>query len=410
MGISYDRVLRISAEMGNGVCDNFLLDNVVCPSKLRGDVFTSAAIDNIDHNPSSPTAHDSFHGTGISLIQHPDHDSQGRDRGVIVIRGSSDVKTVGYLPSYYTDVQPVVTPNNNPPIPGGAESFLQKGITETDLSQENMWLQVVRDACDSDDVLAGNYSWAAYHAHKQVTTIAITPTALLPLFHDQAHSVAMIRHAMNVVKAAINKLNPGQVPVVTLDQPLFAIAKQIQWNWPSTHGENLFVIMLGGLHIEMASLKTAGDWLKGSGWTQALVLAEIATIGKAKSFLQAAHVGRTRYAHQVTAATLHILQRKAYSNYICRHQESMEFTAWCNKRIEKCPQFQYWAITLILEISILCYIRSLRESNFRLYMDSLQELAAAWFFAMNHTNYARWLPVHLRDMIGLVQKQSGKQF
>ncbi len=164
--------------------------------------------------------------------------------------------------------------------------------------------------------------------------------------------------------------------------------------------------MLDGLHIEMASLKTAGDWPQGSGWTQALVLAEIATVGKAESFLQAAHVGRTRYAHQVTAAILHILQRKAYSNsnYICRHQESMEFTAWCSKRTEKCPQFQYWAITLNLEISILCYIRSLRESNFRLYMDSLQELAAAWFFAMNHTNYARWLPVHLRDMIGLVQK------
>ncbi len=46
-----------------------------------------------------------------------------------------------------------MTPNKNPPIPGGAESFLQKGITETDLGQENMWLQVVRDACDSDDAL-----------------------------------------------------------------------------------------------------------------------------------------------------------------------------------------------------------------------------------------------------------------
>ena len=22
-----------------------------------------------------------------------------------------------------------------------------------------------------------------------------------------------------------------------------------------------------------------------------------------------------------------------------------------------------------------------------------------WFFALNHTNYARWLPVHIRDMI-----------
>ena len=40
----------------------------------------------------------------------------------------------------------------------------------------------------------------------------------------------MICHAMDVVTAAVNKLKPGQVPVVTLDQPLFAIAKQIQWN------------------------------------------------------------------------------------------------------------------------------------------------------------------------------------
>ena len=37
-----------------------------------------------------------------------------------------------------------------------------------------------------------------------------------------------------------------------VDQPSFAIVKQIQWNWPASHGENQLVIMLGGLHIEMA--------------------------------------------------------------------------------------------------------------------------------------------------------------
>lgn len=65
-----------------------------------------------------------------------------------------------------------------------------------------MWLQVVRDACDNDDVQRlGNISWAAYHAHKQlVQNVIVTPTALLPLFHDQAHSVAMIRHTIDVVK------------------------------------------------------------------------------------------------------------------------------------------------------------------------------------------------------------------
>ena len=46
-------------------------------------------------------------------------------------------------------------------------------------------------------------------------------------------SVAMIRHAMDVVQQAVHHLNPGQVPALTLDQPLYAVAKQIQWNWPS---------------------------------------------------------------------------------------------------------------------------------------------------------------------------------
>lgn len=73
--------------------------------------------------------------------------------------------------------------------------------------------------------------------------------------------------------------------------------------------------MFGGLHIEMATLKTIGDWLKGSGWVQALVQAEIATAGTADSFLRATHVARTRRAHQVTAAALHILKHRAYDSY-----------------------------------------------------------------------------------------------
>ena len=67
----------------------------------------------------------------------------------------------------------------------------------------------------------------------------------------------MIKHSMNIVQAAIQNLNPGQVPVLTADQPLFALAKQIQWTWPNQFGESLFVIMFGGLHIEMAILKVA---------------------------------------------------------------------------------------------------------------------------------------------------------
>ena len=78
----------------------------------------------------------------------------------------------------------------------------------------------------------------------------------------------MIRHSMDFVQRAVHRLNPEQVHVFTLDQPLFTIAKQIQWHWPYVYGEETFVILLGGLHIEMAALTTPGDFLDGSGWTQ----------------------------------------------------------------------------------------------------------------------------------------------
>ena len=49
---------------------------------------------------------------------------------------------------------------------------------------------------------------------------------------------------------------------------------------------------------------------------------------------------------------------------------------------------------------ILQYIRSIRERNFQMYIQSLLHIAP-WLFALDHTNYARWLPVHIADMINL---------
>ena len=79
-----------------------------------------------------------------------------------------------------------------------------------------------------------NISWAAYHASQQLSLPMrnndVALTSLLPLFHHQANSVAMIRHSMDVVKAAVNNLNSGQIQIITCDQPLYALAKQIRIN------------------------------------------------------------------------------------------------------------------------------------------------------------------------------------
>lgn len=82
LSISYDRILRLTAQMGSSVCEQFNREQVVCPPKLCGNVFTTAAVDNIDHNTSSTTSKESFHGTGISLFQHPTFESEGVDRNI----------------------------------------------------------------------------------------------------------------------------------------------------------------------------------------------------------------------------------------------------------------------------------------------------------------------------------------
>ena len=64
----------------NTVCATYEDEGIVCPLNLARNIFTTAAVDNIDHNPSSTTASDSFHGTGISLMQHPTATCQGMVR------------------------------------------------------------------------------------------------------------------------------------------------------------------------------------------------------------------------------------------------------------------------------------------------------------------------------------------
>ena len=48
----------------------------------------------------------------------------------------------------------------------------------------------------------------------------------------------------------------------------------------------------------------------------------------------------------------------------------------------------------------MVFVRSIREGNFHLYVQSLRNLLK-WFFALDHTNYARWLTIHVFDLISL---------
>ena len=88
-----------------------------------------------------------------------------------------------------------------------------------------------------------------------------------------------------------------------------------------------------------------GHWLNGSGWIQCLVQAGVATAGVAESFITAAHVKRTRYAHTFTTAALFNNLREMYENY-CNSETGdaiSHFARWRASREEVSVQFKYWS-------------------------------------------------------------------
>jgi len=65
-------------------------------------------------------------------------------------------------------------------------------------------------------------------------------------------------------------MNPGQIPVIVGDCPLYAQQKKCQWVYPDEVGETKMVSFMGLLHIEMTSQECGGDYwldLAGNRWS-----------------------------------------------------------------------------------------------------------------------------------------------
>ena len=145
----------------------------------------------------------------------------------------------------------------------------------------------------------------------------------------------------------------------------------------------------------LLSFCSTTDWLENTGWVEALVHAKVASADTADSFLKASHITRNRHAHQVTESRLYILLKRSYAHY----QKSLEPECQadddrCARKNQEIPQFYFWHTALQLELLVFSFVKSLREANFALYVDCLTKLTP-WFFSLNHTNYARWVPVNI---------------
>ena len=107
ISVSFDRGLSITLNMANHATSQYREEKVVCQLILRLNLFSTAGVDNIDHNLSSTTATTSLHGMGISLFQPPCTSALGIDRQKQFDESvESREKRMHLLPDYYTSVTP----------------------------------------------------------------------------------------------------------------------------------------------------------------------------------------------------------------------------------------------------------------------------------------------------------------
>ena len=185
LSISYDRVLQLSSDLANSVIARYEGEAVVCPTPLRSGVYTTGNLDNIDHNPSSTSASDTFHGTAISLTQHVTASCPGTmGESALGHRVSNDERSqrIRPLPESYVLVPPTQVDKFAQPQNAVVGSLVPGSVLISSDDSHQRWLAELHRALEKDGPDASdNISWSAYNVSVETNRIILPAvTALLP--------------------------------------------------------------------------------------------------------------------------------------------------------------------------------------------------------------------------------------
>ena len=93
---SMKRLNEVNTQLANSMLEVFEKDKAATASKHVKNVFTTGGFDNEDHDPSSTTATYAYHGSAISITQHPDDDNEGIKRDINVFSRNASKTRVGF--------------------------------------------------------------------------------------------------------------------------------------------------------------------------------------------------------------------------------------------------------------------------------------------------------------------------
>ena len=196
-------------------------------------------------------------------------------------------------------------------------------------------------------------------------------SSIMPLIRDKVHTLDTQYHCMKIIAETIKVINPDQTPIDICDQPVFALTKQIRWKFPSLFNIQKYFSFFGDLHVEKSLLVIHGEFIKGIGLAEILGTCNLSVIGAQNTLVNANDIKGARYAMQVSMCAVFAKLKEGYKG----SDSTKPIWEWLNEKSENINCL-YWKKVLELEIHILIFIRSLRESNFQLHLAVLRYLLA----------------------------------
>ena len=217
--------------------------------------------------------------------------------------------------------------------------------------------------------------------------------SIAPLLREKVSTLEMQNHVMTLNEKTVEALNPGQTAVDWSDCPVYALTKELQFRDPMSHF--YYFAFMGGLHIEQTALVTFGQLIQGCGLLEILQQNKFSILGLS-AVVDVNSITRAHYGLQVLMCALYAKLK----GYITSLKCSEEPLLWLSKKAKHNSMCLFLFLVMTLGFQILLYVRSIREGNFKLQVEMLRKLVI-WFFIFDHYHYAKWVTVHLFDLMTL---------
>ena len=161
--------------------------------------------------------------------------------------------------------------------------------------------------------ITAKQAWSLYHAgRKHVSTPTPSDSAIFPLLKDVVHTPQMQHHLIKLCIDYTKTLNPQQVTAVDCsDQPIYALSKIIQWQYPE-FAFPMYFALFGALHIEKEALIANGNLVAGTGFDEILGDAAIDTVGIQTATVDVNHIHKARYSVQLSVVSIYTCLKEAH--------------------------------------------------------------------------------------------------